>query len=172
METMKNKIFLIEKQNDIIINTTNKILQENANETKLLLEISKEKDMNLENLDEKLKRKIELISKIETQLSSIPVLEHKINYMSAEFDLERKKLNDSVQKKLQNFEKLLLIEKKKNFSLQDANKSLNQSCTDGFILTSHAKGLEKEMLRMKKILNEQNVSGSMMSFIPKFDSES
>ena len=171
LEAMKNKISLLERQNELVIASTNKILQENTYEIKRLLEISKEKDLNLLNLDEQLKKKADLISEIEGKLYSIPVVEHKMEFLSSSFDLEKKKLNEQISKRVKNYEKLLNGEKIKNLELEQTNKSMNLSCSEGFMLNSQVKGMGKEIERMRNALKYQKEQGSNLLCIPKIEHE-
>lgn len=171
LEAMKTKISLLERHSELVIKSTNKILQENTYEIKRLLEISKEKDLNLLNLDEQLKKKADLVSEIEGKLYSIPVLEHKIEFLSSSFDLEKKKLNEQINKRVKNYEKLLLSEKIKNLELEQTNKSMNLSCFEGFMLNSQVKGMEKELARMRNVLKNQKEQGSNLLCIPIIENE-
>ena len=156
LENFKNKIILIEKHNSIIINNTNKVIKEYADDMKKLIEISKEKDLTLLNFDEELKKKKEMISKVEYKLYSIPALNHKINFLSAEFEREKKKLNEANKKKIQMYEKILQKEKNKSTSLLQQNRNLNESCDESLFLNRQVKNLEKELIRIKRIIISQN----------------
>lgn len=156
VENMKNKIHLIEKQNNVIIKTTNEIIQEKFNEMKKLIDISKENELILMNLDEKLKKKKEFIERIEEKMYSIPVLEQKIKFLHNEFELEKRKINDDFNRKKDSYEKILQLEKIKSFSLQENKKNINISCEENIFLKRHCKNLEKEFIRIKNLTKEQN----------------
>ena len=156
LEAIKTKLFLIEKQNSLIIATTSQITKDYTDDIKKLIEISKEKDISLINLDEQLKRKSDLISRIEGKLYSIPALEHKILVLSTEFEQEKKKINTELLKKTKNYEKILQDEKKQINFLQEKNKTLNQSCDDSCFLNRHIKNLQKEMVRMKGVIKDKS----------------
>lgn len=155
LESMKNKLILLEKQNSITINTTNKIVEQNANEIKKLLEIFQEKNLNILNLDEQLKKKNELIAKIEEKLYGIPILEHKIEVIHNDSELQKKKLNEKLIKTVNRYEGLLNRESIRNNSLNELNKSINQSLDENLFLTRRNKNLQKQLSRMKSIVKEK-----------------
>lgn len=156
LEGIKAKLLICEKQNAITINTTNRIIEENLKEIQKILEISHDKDLNIVNLDEELKKKCELIAKIEEKLYSIPILEHKIDYINNEYEREKNRLNQKLIKTVERYEKLLNKEINKNQSLNELNKSINQSLDERFYLSRHSKNLEKEVARMKSIMIQEN----------------
>lgn len=154
LEGMKNKVLLLEKQNSVTINTTNKIIEQNNNEIKKLLEIFQEKNLNVLNLDEQLKKKNELIAKIEEKLYGIPILEHKIEAIHNDYELQKKKLNEKLAKTVNRYEGLLNKETIRNSSLNELNKSINQSLDENIFLTRRNKNLQKQLSRMKSIVKE------------------
>lgn len=157
LEGIKAKLVICEKQNAITINTTNRIIEENLKEIQKILEISHDKDLNIVNLDEELKKKCELIAKIEEKLYSIPILEHKIDYINNEYEREKNRLNQKLLKTVDRYEKLLNKEINKNQSLNELNKTINQSLDERFYLSRHSKNLEKEVARMKSIMIQENL---------------
>lgn len=152
---MKNKVALLEKQNAIILESTNQMAQENAKDLKRLVDILKEKDVNMSNLEEILELKKEKIATFEGKLFSIPVLEKKIEFLSEEFEHQKRKMNEEANKKFETYQKLLSKEQNKNLSLLECNKSMSMGYNQGKIMSTQLKSLQKEILRMRKAVKEK-----------------
>ena len=100
LDMAKMKAIELERQNKLILQKTNDILQEWKGDYIKVIDVLKEKEKNLEICQTEIEHKKNKIFTLEERLISISILEKKIKFLKEEFDRDTKKLVNTYEIKL------------------------------------------------------------------------